>query len=126
MRAAARYCPTRHNGAPFDAYARRVIRGAIVDSVRRANYLEATRPGLEDAPEPAAAPDLEDSLDRASRLRTVQAAVAQLPARLALIIHLHYSEELDIVELAPVLRLSRTRASQLHCEAVRRLREHLA
>lgn len=35
VRAAARYRPREHSGAPFPSYARQVIRGAVLDSARR-------------------------------------------------------------------------------------------
>jgi RNA polymerase sigma factor (sigma-70 family) len=56
--AAARYRPREHGGAPFSAFARRRIHGAIVDSVRRRAWVENTAGPLEDAAEPACAPSL--------------------------------------------------------------------
>jgi RNA polymerase sigma factor (sigma-70 family) len=38
--AANRFRPDQHGGCPFEPYARQVVRGAILDSVRRRNWTE--------------------------------------------------------------------------------------
>jgi RNA polymerase sigma factor (sigma-70 family) len=42
IKAATRYRPRAHNRTPFSAFARKRIRGAIFDSVRRRHYTENT------------------------------------------------------------------------------------
>jgi|ERR1019366_1226814 RNA polymerase sigma factor for flagellar operon FliA len=42
IHAATRYRPSAHNQTPFSAFARRRIRGAIMDSVRRRHYTANT------------------------------------------------------------------------------------
>jgi RNA polymerase sigma factor (sigma-70 family) len=46
IRAASRYQPGAHGNASFASFACPSIRGGILDSVRRRNYEEATRPPL--------------------------------------------------------------------------------
>lgn len=46
IQAATRYRPGAHNRTPFSAFARKRIRGAIVDSVRRRRYTDATHAPL--------------------------------------------------------------------------------
>lgn len=50
------------------------------------------------------------------------ALVAQLPADLAFIINAHYNHYLSFVQIAEKMNLSRSRISQLHKEALRKLR----
>lgn len=52
-------------------------------------------------------------------------AVAQLPERERLVISLYYVERLTMREIAAVLEVSETRVSQLHAQAVKRLRRAL-
>src|SRR3569623_1622996 len=50
--AAGRYSPGEHGGAPFVVYARVVVSGANIESVRRRRWDDSTQPPLEDAAEP--------------------------------------------------------------------------
>jgi RNA polymerase sigma factor (sigma-70 family) len=45
--AATRYRPRAHANTPFSAFARPIVRGAILDSVRRRHYIENTRPAID-------------------------------------------------------------------------------
>jgi RNA polymerase sigma factor for flagellar operon FliA len=144
IRAATNYRPEGHGGAPFSAYARPVIHGAIVDSVRRGAYVENTRPSIEALPVPtdtgswtqpgrgrggfvgAVLVDGEGDLDR-ERLRIrLRRAVADLDARHGSVIEWHYKDELKLPEVGRRLGVGKNRASQLHVEAVRAIRDKLA
>lgn len=58
-RAATHYRPDAHGGCPFSAYARRRIRGAIGDSIRRRHFIAATHASL-DSPARSSTPNLQD------------------------------------------------------------------
>ncbi len=125
VKAAARYRPSAHGGTPFSAYARPVIHGAIIDSVRRRAYVEATRPSASLVADPLSLPDFEGALDRHAEARRLAAAIAELPARQARLIRLHYVGGKRLKAIGPLLRVGKSRASQLHMEAVRALRTRL-
>ena len=138
-------------GAQFEWYARTRIRGAIIDDLRRQDWLsrgaraEATTANaredsvaksgtfvaFEDLPKTcvALASQDESPLDAAEREseRVLLAnAVAQLPAREASIVTMHYFEGVPFNEIAALLKVSEPRVSQLHSRATKMLREILA
>lgn len=53
------------------------------------------------------------------------AAVGQLPEREARVLSLHYDDELNMREISSILEISPSRASQLHNQAIARLRARL-
>jgi RNA polymerase sigma factor (sigma-70 family) len=126
LQAATRYRPREHGGAPFSAYARPRIRGAILDSVTGRHYRENTG-GEIDAETLAGAPsNVEEMIDRNRRLERVERAIERLPPRQAEVIREYYSAD------APGLRIVARRLHtsfgtvwQLHAEAIRELRELL-
>jgi RNA polymerase sigma factor (sigma-70 family) len=127
LRAATNYRPAVHGGAPFSAYARPVIHGAIVDSVRRGKYIENTRASVESITErvgPVA--DREGDIDRERRRGQLRRAVASLDARHSNVIAWHYDDEERLPEVGRRLGVGKSRASQIHCEALEELREKLA
>jgi RNA polymerase sigma factor (sigma-70 family) len=85
---ATRYRPREHGGAPFSAFARPRIRGAILNSFRRANWEENTRPPITfdgpgaHTPEPATDPRVEinTSVDERSLRKRLLRAIRDLPA----------------------------------------------
>jgi RNA polymerase sigma factor for flagellar operon FliA len=68
---------------------------------------------------------VEDEAQVAETRRALSAAVAQLPERLQLVLSLHYVDDLTYQEIATVLGVSQPRVSQLHGDAIRKLREAL-
>ncbi|MBX7098341.1 MAG: FliA/WhiG family RNA polymerase sigma factor [Myxococcaceae bacterium] len=68
----------------------------------------------------------ESRLERQNRSRRLSAAIAQLSARLQLVLQLYYVEELTFREVAKVLEVSEARVYQLHGDAVGKLKELLA
>lgn len=53
------------------------------------------------------------------------AAIGQLPEREAQVLSLHYDDEMNMREIAGILEVSPSRASQLHNQAIARLRSSL-
>ena len=121
LEAAARYCPEAHGGVPFEAYARAVIRGYILSSVRRREYVESTHPRLEGAPEPAA-PDFIDVIDEQVLAGQIKKKMRSLPRRQASVLELHYSGEMRLSFIGCRFGIGKSRASRLHVDALRSLR----
>ena len=76
-------------------------------------------------------PTADDDVDFTERFEEVELrealgrAVSTLPARERYVVSLYYVEEMTMREIAEVLTVSETRVSQLHAQAVRRLRKTL-
>lgn len=137
--AAIRYRPGAKNAAPFEIYARKRIRGAILDSIRRQKYQENTRTSVDQAREEvnqhrnlneitsctkaaATRPTVEISIDQA-RLRTrLNEAIRELPERLRDLVRMHYGEDLDLVQVADILGVHHASAWRMHAKALRELR----
>lgn len=66
--------------------------------------------------------DFTRRLDESELVEELQAAVQQLPERERLVVALYYVEHLTMKDIASVLSVSETRVSQLHAQAVKRLR----
>lgn len=56
----------------------------------------------------------------------VATAIEELPERQRLVLSLYYYEDLNLKEIGQVLRVTESRVSQLHAQAVQRLRAKLA
>jgi len=145
IHAATRYRPGMHGGAPFSAYARLVVRGAIIESCRRKRYTENTRPGLEqirqnssdtesmenagdsDALNRAAvAPTVEEAIDRARTRRRVSAAISWLPVAAQRVLREYYSaDEPTLKQVGEVLEMSPRDARAVHAESITALRARL-
>jgi RNA polymerase sigma factor for flagellar operon FliA len=67
----------------------------------------------------------EDQALRIEAKQQLTKAIAELPERLQILLSLHYVEDLTYREIAEVLRVSQPRVSQLHSEAVGKLRQSL-
>lgn len=64
-------------------------------------------------------------LEEEEKKRLLEQAVAELPKKEKLVIALYYYEDLNIKEIARVLKVTESRVSQLHTRAVLRLRGKL-
>lgn len=128
LKAATNYDPRRHNGTPFSAYARPVILGAIRDSVRRRewDWHEHTRSNVSEMPERAFTPEMEAFLDRVRQAEQVQRAVDGLGERHRAVVDSYYGEEMRLPAVGERLGVGKSRASQLHVEALREIRAELA
>lgn len=68
------------------------------------------------------APSAEDNLAQEMLKRQLREGVASLPEREALVLQLYYVEELNVYEVAEVLKVSTGRVSQIKKSAIDRLR----
>ena len=57
---------------------------------------------------------------------TVIDAIEALPEREKMVLTLYYQEELNLKEIGAVLDVGESRVSQLHSQAIKRLRSRLA
>lgn len=138
MKACRSYDPDR--GAEFKTYAYHRIRGAILDELRRLDFLPRSLrdrarvdgvdapsvlgiPTDEDGNESLAAP-LEASLvENRDLLEAINTEIDQLPEKMRQVMVLYYSEKLNMREIGVQMRLTESRVSQIHSNAVLRLRK---
>lgn len=136
LNAATKFRPDEHGGAPFAAYARLVIRGTVIESVRGRPYTENTRPSI-DMPEVSdiAPPELarqapgssaEERAERRAAIKQVICAATYLPKRQRAVLSEHYgTEELNLRETAEKLGISTQMAKEAHVAAIGELRARL-
>lgn len=93
IRAAARYSPEEHGGAPFSAYARQVIRGAMIDSIKGARYRDATHEAIDAAVETGSEPDMDAQIDAKRKAATVKKVVEMLPQQHRAVVERYYVDE---------------------------------
>ncbi len=125
LQAADAYHPREHDDCPFEAYAKMRIRGAMLDSIRRRHYRNATHSAIEDAPEPAAVAPIEEAIDRRRIAKEVHEAVAALAdPRHRKVIVMHDLQQKKLEEVGDELGVCASRASQLHVEAIEELRRN--
>ncbi len=67
-----------------------------------------------------------NQLNLKSVKEVVTKAIEELPERQRLVLSLYYYEDLNLKEIGRVLRVTESRVSQLHAQAVARLRAKLA
>jgi RNA polymerase sigma factor (sigma-70 family) len=120
--AATRFRP--EYGVPFSAYARKAIRGAILDHVagRPAATLEVP---LTEAVEPVSAPVIDIAIDRARRLERVRRAVERLEPGERRVIEMCRAGA-PLSEAGEALGIDRRRAGELRSAAVGKLRRLVA
>jgi RNA polymerase sigma factor for flagellar operon FliA len=84
--------------------------------------LEARLPAAADAPEPSDLPSqeqtVEAAIDRRKVIAAVEESIRSLPKRMALVLALHYQEDLSLREIGEVMNLTASRVCQLHKEAL--------
>lgn len=91
--------------------------------------LHAETVSLEDALDELCAPERDcpaAPLDAADLQRALALALEALPERERLLITLYYHEEFTMTEIGRMMGLSQPRASQIHAQAIRRVRAALA
>jgi len=76
--------------------------------------------------EDPAAEDAFTGVEQEERIKMLEEAIAKLPEKEKTVIALYYQEELTLKEIAAVLKLSESRISQLHSQAIMRLRGRLS
>ncbi|MFN8945322.1 MAG: sigma-70 family RNA polymerase sigma factor, partial [Pseudobdellovibrionaceae bacterium] len=67
-----------------------------------------------------------NQLNLKSIKEVIAKAIEDLPERQRLVLSLYYYEDLNLKEIGQVLRVTESRVSQLHAQAVQRLRMKLA
>ena len=92
-------------------------------SAARLVYLDASTDGTDELPVAAAEPEAEYSEEELRGL--LRSGIDMLPEREKLMMSLYYVEELNIREIAAVLEVTEGRVSQLHGQALARLRSRL-
>jgi RNA polymerase sigma factor (sigma-70 family) len=115
----------RNKEAMFAGYARQRIRGAILDSVRRGRFLEATHQPIETAAGKSVEPTAPCTLDCAQRAKAISSAFRALPAREARLLYSHYWGGAPIAQIALEMGLSVSRAYELHLRALAAMRKSL-
>jgi len=73
-----------------------------------------------------AASEAFETIEQEERQRLLAEAIGKLPDKEQLVLALYYQEELTLKEIAKVLSLSESRISQLHSQAIARLRGRLS
>lgn len=141
MKACRSYDPAR--GAIFKTYAYHRIRGAILDELRRLDFLprslrDRARESGEDAPSVLGIPTDEDGneslpsatgetgAERSDLHAALVREIERLPEKMRLVMQLYYQEGLKMRDIGERLRLTESRVSQIHSNAVARLRRAVA
>lgn len=144
---ADRYRPSEHGGAPFSAYARMRVRGAMLDAIKGRHYdrvkrttsLDETRnydmPADSGSMEyssprgfqrlvhqPSSEPNVAEQLDHERQWNAILNAAGYLKPQLRQVIALHYVRKLNRAEIAELLGVQEVRVSRLHQQAIRELR----
>jgi len=137
MKACRSYDPAR--GAVFKTYAYHRIRGAILDELRRLDFLprslrDKAKEIGEDPPSVLAIPTDEDGneslparpVEAGAERSDLHAALLKeidgLPEKMRLVMVLYYQKGLRMREIGAQLRLTESRVSQIHSNAILRLR----
>ncbi|MGB5952922.1 MAG: sigma-70 family RNA polymerase sigma factor [Ornithinimicrobium sp.] len=143
MKVIDKYDPAR--GIRFETYAVQRIRGAMIDSLRAADWApRSVRDRQRDTDQVARTqvpvghlfeldefPQRDDILSNGQdltdedRRALLTALVCDLPERDAVVITLYYFEGLSLAEVGEVLSVTESRVSQLHARATRTLRAAL-
>lgn len=98
--------------------------------LRGQKLLSLDEPGADNENEaeriPAPNADPAEAVNRDSLLKLLASTIELLPEREKLVLSLYYDEELHLKEIGAVLGVSESRVSQLHSQALARLRARVA
>ncbi|MFT7516842.1 MAG: RNA polymerase sigma factor for flagellar operon FliA [Myxococcota bacterium] len=140
MRAARSYDESQ--GAQFKTYAYHRVRGAILDDLRRMDFLprsirDKAKATGEDAPAIVALPTDEDGhvglgasettdiVEQTEMLASMHAAIDTLPEKMKAVMSMYYRENMKMCEIGERLKVTESRVSQIHANAISRLRRML-
>lgn len=139
VKSATTYDPSRQ--VAFGPYARRRIRGEIIDCLRRNDYLsrgirsKIKRGEIQDLPQPSELPPNDrlpgdgqnpEALAITAELGNfIQDLVATLPVRLQVLLRAYYWRDETFCEVGKGLGVGEGRTSQLHSRAIQTLRDYL-
>lgn len=115
----------RDRKAMFTSYARHKIRGAMLDSIRRGKFLDATHQPIEAAIRIKVEPSAPHDLQRAERKRAICAAFRSLSQREARLLYSRYWEGSTLAEIAAEMGISKTVAGRLHRQALAKIEQSL-
>jgi len=125
LRAANQYRPELHGDTPFECFARPIVHGRIIDSIRRSRYDEQTRPSI-DAPgiheRHAVVVPIDAKIDNDRREARVRQAIGELPERMREVLAMRYDHGMKFAEIAAAMKVHPSRASQIHVEAIELIR----
>lgn len=137
MKACRSYDPAR--GAVFKTYAYHRIRGAILDELRRLDFLPRSLrdrakemgedppsilaiPTDEDGNESLPALHREEGVERTDLHAALLLEIDGLPDKMRLVMTLYYQRGMRMREIGEQMRLTESRVSQIHSNAILRLR----
>lgn len=131
LRAATRFQPEIHDQVPFRKWAWPIVYGAIIDSVRRGAYIEHTRESIEGLEGPnfvaSYTPDPAADIDQARLTAAVGVEVRKLKPRARALMAAYYGpQEATLRNIGGRMGVTESRASQIHSEALKKLRRRLA
>jgi len=118
-------------GVPFEHFALRRIRGAMLDGLRQRDFPHR-RSRRHDLSAPQFQPlDPDELLDhsysqpRPAKRLWVQSQLQRLPRRTRLVLQLYYLEAMPMAAIAVCLGISQPRVCQLHAAGLRKLRSQI-
>jgi RNA polymerase sigma factor FliA len=111
-----------HMGVSLPEY-QRIVQDTLGCQLLRLNDAEGEESALDRLPD--AAPDPEASALDASLRQAIIEAIQALPERERLVLSLYYEQELNLKEIGAVLKVTESRACQLHGQALLRLKAQL-
>lgn len=140
MRAARSYDASR--GAAFKTYAYHRIRGSILDDLRRLDFLPRSMrdkarangteppslvgiPTDEDGHESLAANAISQKAEAEDIHQLLHKAIDELPDKMRTVMSLYYREGIKMRDIGDQLHLTESRVSQIHANAVTRLRRSM-
>ena len=140
MRAARSYDESQ--GAQFKTYAYHRVRGAILDDLRRMDFLprsirDKAKETGEDAPAIVTLPTDEDghiglgaskstdNVEQDEMMTNMHAAIDTLPEKMKSVMSMYYRDNMKMCQIGARLKITESRVSQIHTNAVSRLRRML-
>lgn len=118
-------------GVPFQGFAYRKVRGAVIDSIRRKNFIHTSTLQLTEFPDLLevlqydAKAGIEASHDHAAVIREVKRAVATLPKQDRQVIELRYEKGLSTQAAGDRMGVGRCVSSLRHKAAIKSLKRRL-
>ena len=139
-KAARSYDPSK--GAEFKTYAYHRIRGAVLDGLRTLDFLprsirkKARQAGVaapsilglptnDDGSETLAGGGVEQSVENSDLHEALLREMEDLPEKMRAVMHLYYQEGMKMRAIGERLGLTESRVSQIHSNAIARLRRSL-
>ena len=126
LNAAIKYSPAKNNGTPFPAYASRMIRFSILDSIKDRNYTESTWEPLYAATEPRSDSGIDICIDKQRRIQSISRERKKLSELQAAVIDAYFSpSEPTFREIAEYLGIADWRVQKARTEAIAILQKAL-